>query len=54
MLRADTYYKHGTGIAWNDKELNIDWKLNGAVPIISERDKNYKTFSEFKKKYGGV
>lgn len=56
LLRADNYYSdaNGTGIHWNDKELNIDWSLNGIVPIISERDRNYKTFSEFKEKYGGV
>ncbi len=56
LLRADSYFseEHGTGIAWNDKNLNIDWKLNGIVPIISERDKQYQTFSKFKERYGGV
>ncbi len=56
LLRADSYFsdKHGTGIIWNDKELSIDWPLNGASPIISERDSRHQSFSEFKKKYGGV
>lgn len=56
LLRADNYFsdKHGTGIIWNDKDLNIDWQLNDIVPIISERDRQYQPFSKFKEKYGGV
>ena len=56
LLRADAYFSdtHGTGIAWNDKELAIDWQLNGVEPIISEKDNNNPPFSEFKGKYGGV
>ncbi len=53
ILQTDNYYaeKHGIGIVWNDSELNIDWKLNEATPIISEGHKKYPTFAEFKKKY---
>lgn len=56
FLRADEYFsdKHGTGIVWNDKDLNIEWRLDGIVPIISERDGQHQTFREFKEKYGGV
>ena len=54
FLRADNVYHHGTGILWNDNELNIDWKLGDEEPIISERDKVYDTFKEFKDKHGGV
>lgn len=25
-------------ISWNDQSLNIDWKLNGSVPLISDKD----------------
>ncbi len=57
LLRADNYFsdKHGTGIVWNDKELNIDWRVDDALPVIvSERDSQHPTFKEFKEKYGGV
>lgn len=56
LLRADTAYseQHGTGIAWNDPELGIDWGMNGAEPFMSERDRNYPSFGAFKDAYGGV
>lgn len=55
LIKSDNYFsaEHGIGIIWNDKDLNIDWKLGGAVPFISERDRGYQTFLEFKNK-GGV
>ncbi len=37
---VDNYYNNGAdenGVAWNDPELNLDWKLTG-TPIISGRD----------------
>lgn len=56
LLRADQYFSdlHGTGILWNDSDLNIDWELNGTPPIISERDSKYPSFREFKNTIGGV
>ncbi|MDR2616267.1 MAG: dTDP-4-dehydrorhamnose 3,5-epimerase [Endomicrobium sp.] len=33
--------EHESGIIWNDKKLNIDWKIN-FEPILSDRDKNLK------------
>ena len=56
IVKSDNYYspKIGTGIKWDDPELDIDWNLNGESPyLISERDKNYPTFKKFKEKYGG-
>jgi dTDP-4-dehydrorhamnose 3,5-epimerase len=35
-------------LAWNDPELNIDWKLKGA-PIVSEKDARGKWFGEAEK-----
>ncbi len=33
------------GLLWNDKDLGIDWKNND--PILSEKDKYYKSFITF-------
>ena len=56
LIKSDNYFslKHGVGIIWNDKDLNINWNLKGNKPFISERDKNYPAFKVFKKKYGGL
>lgn len=56
VIMSDNYYsnEHGAGITWNDKELNIDWHLEGITPVISENHKSYPPFSEFCEKYGGV
>lgn len=56
LLRADIPYsdKHGTGILWNDQYLKIDWQLNDEKPLVSEKDRNYPVFAEFKKTFGGV
>lgn len=53
IIKSDNYFseEHGVGIIWNDKDLNINWNLNGNVPYISERDKGYPSFREFKEKY---
>ena len=32
-------------ILWNDKTINIDWKIN--TPQLSEKDKHGKSFKEF-------
>lgn len=52
MAFADTEYHEdlGTGIIWNDSDVNIKWPLNGATPLISENHKNYRTWKEFVRK----
>lgn len=41
------------GIMWNDQELKIHWPLDKVDSVIlSERDQNLQSFSEFKKKAG--
>jgi dTDP-4-dehydrorhamnose 3,5-epimerase len=53
LIKSDNFFsaEHGVGFLWNDKDLNIDWQLNGAIPFVSERDKGYASFQEFKNKY---
>ena len=53
IIQSDNYFSkdHGAGIVWDDKDLGIDWQLGGATPFISDRDKAYPSFEEFKAKY---
>ena len=47
--KCDNYYqKEAEGvILYNDKELNIDWKLEESEIQLSEKDAKLKTFKEF-------
>ena len=41
MYIVNNYYGDGSderGVAWNDPELKVDWKLKGETPILSKRD----------------
>jgi dTDP-4-dehydrorhamnose 3,5-epimerase len=40
-----------TGIRWNDHSLAIDWKIDAAEVILSEKDKQLLSFEEFKKQH---
>lgn len=47
---CDSKYSSRTdgGIVWNDKELNIDWKIDKRNEIIiSDKDKKLQKFNEF-------
>jgi dTDP-4-dehydrorhamnose 3,5-epimerase len=39
-----------SGIQWNDPELAVAWPLNGATPVISDRDTKNQSFADFRKK----
>ena len=60
MYKCDNYYNAevDAGIAFDDKELRVDWKIDLSKAIISEKDKNLPTFKEFEKnndfEYGEV
>lgn len=42
------YGEYDSGIIWNDKNLSIEWPINLVEQIIlSEKDKNLKTLSEY-------
>lgn len=36
------------GVIWNDKDLNIDWKIDESEIILSEKDKVLVNFKDFK------
>ena len=47
--KADNYYnpEFESGLIWNDPDLNIDWKINKAEIIVSEKDTKLSTFNNF-------
>ena len=52
--KLSNYYhpKYEDGILWNDNFLKIKWPIK--KPIVSKKDKNLKTFLNFKKIYKGL
>ena len=42
LYKSDNYYNptHENGILWNDKDLNIDWKISADDIILSVKDNN--------------
>ncbi len=48
--KIDNIYapEYDTGIIWDDKNLNIDWKFGKDKLILSEKDKNLQSFKDFK------
>lgn len=49
MYKCDNYYnaEADAGIAFDDKELGIDWQIDLSKAIISDKDRNLPTFKEF-------
>lgn len=47
LYKVDNYYnlESESGIIWNDSFLNIDWPQLGEPFLISEKDKNLKSFN---------
>jgi dTDP-4-dehydrorhamnose 3,5-epimerase len=45
---------HGTGIAWNDPELAVDWPLAGREPVLSKEHARYGSFADFRRRYGAL
>lgn len=48
--KVDNIYapKYDAGIKWNDKDLNIDWKIDNSQVLVSEKDSNLPYLTEFK------
>lgn len=51
LYHHDNFYnkESESGIIWNDETIAIEWNI--VDPIISERDKNFMTFKQFKYNY---
>ena len=51
MYKCDNYYnaEADAGIAFDDKELGIDWQIDLSKAIILDKDRNLPTFKEFEK-----
>ncbi len=49
FYKVDKFYEPGdeVGIMYNDKNLNIDWRLPTAELIFSEKDKTLGSFAEY-------
>ena len=45
--KVDAYYaaEHNEGIAYNDPQININWRFQKSEIILSEADKNYPTLA---------
>jgi|GEM_PF-466789 len=56
LLQADNFFsdEHGTGIRWDDAELDIDWGVAADKLIISDRDREYPSFADFRAQYHGI
>ena len=46
--KVDNYYNYDSerGIAFNDRFLNIDWKLSDDKIVLSNKDKNQPLFKD--------
>jgi dTDP-4-dehydrorhamnose 3,5-epimerase len=49
FYKVDKFYEPGNevGIMYNDKDLNIDWKLPEGGFVLSEKDKTLGSFAEY-------
>ena len=54
QYKVDSCFNPGadTQIKWDDPELNIKWPISPQV--VSEKDQNAMSFSDFKEKFGGL
>lgn len=48
LYKVDTFYEpsHDRGLLWNDPEVGIEWPVEGASAILSERDQRHPRLNE--------
>jgi dTDP-4-dehydrorhamnose 3,5-epimerase len=48
LYKVDTFYEpsHDRGLLWNDPEVGIEWPVEGASAILSERDRRHPRLNE--------
>lgn len=48
--KCDDFYTPGDegGVLWSDKDINIEWPIDGLDLILSEKDKNWPSFNKVK------
>jgi len=48
MYKCDSYYNKASerGIIYNDKSLNIDWKIKPEAVLVSDKDKMMESFEK--------
>lgn len=48
QYRVNRYYsaEHDRGLLWSDPQLGIDWQLDGAEPLLSERDRRHPVLAQ--------
>ena len=49
QYKCDEYYapESESAIAWDDQDLDIDWKVPAEDVVLSQKDRNHPTFNEF-------
>lgn len=49
LYKVSAHYSkpHDGGIAWDDPDLAIDWRLGGAAPVLSDNDRNRLRLKDF-------
>lgn len=52
LYKVDNYYspEYERGLIWNDPDIGIKWQVENS--ILSEKDKNNKTFKELMREWG--
>jgi dTDP-4-dehydrorhamnose 3,5-epimerase len=50
LYKVDNGYSpaHETGLRWDDPALGIDWPLDGAAPILSDKDRSLPALADFR------
>jgi len=48
FYKVSNFYsaEHDSGLMWNDPALGIDWQLDGADPILSDKDRRHPRLAD--------